>query len=180
MRDDSFFRSLITCARLDGAMISESAQQLLYVHAATRTWLPAPLLFSPEQLVSLRSHVSSIPGRVSQSQRDVASSLTRIGFAIELEARVLDGLHDVDVLAHVPGGSAVSVEFDGPTHFLQWIEPANSSRRPEPNGVTLFRNRLLQEAGHTVVSIPYFEWDALEDDAARDAYITRRFEAVRQ
>jgi hypothetical protein len=92
---------------------------------------------------------------------------------------VLDGLHDVDVLAHIPGGTAVAVEFDGPSHFLQWIEPgAAASRKPEPNGATLFRDRLLREAGHAVVSIPYFEWDALRDDDARDAYITKRFEAV--
>jgi hypothetical protein len=50
------------------------------------------------------------------------------------------------------------------------------SRRPEPNGATLFRDRLLREAGHTVVSIPYFEWDALKDDDARDAYMTRRMD----
>jgi beta-xylosidase len=93
---------------------------------------------------------------------------------------LLDGLHDVDVLAHVPGGAAVAVEFDGPTHFLRWIEPASASRRPEPNGATLFRDRLLREAGHTVVSIPYFEWSALKDDDTRDAYITRRFESLRQ
>ena len=138
----------------------------------------APPLFSSDQLDSPRSHISSAPGRVSQSQRDVASSLTRLGYAIELEARVLDGLHDVDVLAHVPGGTAVAVEFDGPTHFLRWIEPGAAGRRPEPNGATLFRDRLLREAGHAVVSIPYFEWDALQDDDARDAYIKKRFEAV--
>ena len=65
------------------------------------------------------------------------------------------------------------------THFLRWIEPgATASRKPEPNGATLFRDRLLREAGQAVVSIPYFEWDALRDDDARDAYIMKRFEAV--
>ena len=116
---------------------------------------------------------------MSQSQRDVAASLSRHGFSVEMEARVLDGLHAVDALVHLPGGSLVAVEFDGPTHFLRRIHPATVGHSLTPNGVTLFRDRLLREAGFDVIAVPFFEWDVLVDDDARDVYISTRLNAAR-
>lgn len=164
--------------RSDVSLNVEDCQQYLYVHAATQTWLPAPLLFSPELLDSFRARVISTPSIISRSQRDVAASFSRVGFEIEQEALVLDGLHAVDILVHLPSGALIAVEFDGPTHFLRWIQTSSAGRMPEPNGATCFRNRLLRDAGLAVVVIPYFEWDALIDDAARDAYISLRLATV--
>ena len=96
-----------------------------------------------------------------------------------MEARVLDGLHAVDALVHLPGGSLVAVEFDGPTHFLRRIHSATGGRTYSPNGATLLRDRLLREAGFDVIAVPFFEWDELVDDVARDAYISMSLNAAR-
>ena len=178
VRNEAAFRALVVFIRSDVSLNVEECQQFLYVHAATHTWLPAPLLFSPELLDSFRARVISTPSIISRSQRDVAASFSRVGFVIEQEALVLDGLHAVDILVHLPGGARIAVEFDGPTHFLRWIQTSSAGRMPEPNGATCFRNRLLRDAGLVVVAIPYFEWDALIDDAARDAYISLRLATV--
>jgi hypothetical protein len=38
---------------------------------------------------------------------------------------------------------------------------------------------LLREAGFYVIAVPFFEWDELVDDVARDAYISTRLNAAR-
>jgi len=173
IRDEPFFRAVV--APLRGAAFSlEHAQQLLYVDAASRAWLPSPALFSSAELDAFRARVGSGATITSRSQRAVAASLARLGFAVEEEARVLDGLHAVDALVRLPGGARVAVEFDGPAHFLRFIESAAARRAPEPGGATRLRDRLLRASGLGVVAVPYFEWDALRDDAARDAYVAAR------
>jgi hypothetical protein len=178
LRDESFFRVLVSHV-LGFSLSEENSQQLLYVHSATRLWLSAPLLFSSEHLETLRARSTPERSIVSQSQRDVAASLSRLGFSVEMEARVLDGLHAVDALVHLPGGSLVAVEFDGPTHFLRRIHSATGGHTFSPNGATLFRDRLLREAGFDVIAVPFFEWYELVDDASRDAYISTRLNAAR-
>jgi hypothetical protein len=176
LRDEAFYRALVGSART-ATLNDEGAQQLLYVHAATRSWL-APPLFSPELLGSFRARILQRGSTASQSQRDVAASLSRLGFSVELEARVLDGLHAVDVLVHLPGGALVAVEFDGPTHFLRSTADKPPSRTPVLNGATLFRDRLLREGGFGVVAVPFFEWAALVGDAERDDYLSGRVAAA--
>ena len=179
LRDENVVRALVNSLRNAVSLNVKECQQLLYVHAATQTWLPAPLLFPREQLDLFRT-LSNPTGSsiVSRSQRDVAASISRLGFVIEQEVLVLDGLHAVDVLVHFSDRKSVAVEFDGQSHYLRWIEISSSSRIPEPNGATLFRDRLLREAGLAVVTIPYFEWSALSDNVARDAYISSRLAAA--
>jgi len=62
------------------------------------------------------------------SYRDATLARRRLGFAVEEEARVLDGLLAVDALMRLPGGARVAVEFDCPSHFLRSIEPAAAPR----------------------------------------------------
>ena len=124
-------------------------------------------------------HLGPRDATISRSQRAVAASLARLGFAAEAEAAVLDGLHAVDALVRLPSGARVAVEFDGPSHFLRCVGPAAARRAPEPGGATRLRDRLLREGGFAVAAIPYFEWDALRDDAARDAYVKARVEGAR-
>jgi hypothetical protein len=173
IRDEAFCRAAAAPLR-GAASSSEDAQQLLYVDAASRAWLPSPPLFSSSELDAFRSRAGLGSSTSSRSQHAVAASLARLGFAAEEEARVLDGLHAVDALVRLPSGARVAVEFDGPSHFLRFLEPAAARRAPEPNGATRLRDRLLRASGLTVVAIPYFEWDPLRSDAVRDAYVAAR------
>jgi|NorSeaMetagenome_1021524.scaffolds.fasta_scaffold364019_1 hypothetical protein len=52
----------------------------------------------------------------------------------------------------------------------------NMSRRPE--GSTLLKRRVLQLLGHTLVSVPYWEWDACEGADERKKYLRGKFEAL--
>jgi len=87
------------------------------------------------------------------------------------EERVLeqDGCgYSVDALLTGPGvaggGRGVVVEVDGPSHF---VSPDNRQ-----NGSTLLKHRLLRGKGWVVVSVPYFEWNALESGAeAKQGYL---------
>ena len=65
----------------------------------------------------------------------------------------------------------VAVEADGPTHF--------SSNSPGVAlGKTLWRNRALERRGYTVLSVPHYEWDALEDAQQKAAYMGKRLQAL--
>jgi hypothetical protein len=64
-----------------------------------------------------------------------------------------DGALSIDIAATTAAGARVAIEADGPTHFIQ---PGDAV-----SGPTLFRNRALAARGYAVLSIPYWEWDAL-------------------
>lgn len=169
LRDAAFFRALAGAA-LGSSLTLEQVDQLLYVHAATRQWLPAPL-FSPELLSSCRARSLSERAALSGPQRDIAASLTRIGFSVEPY-----DLPGVDILVQVPDGAVVAVDFFSRSNFLRWIDSAASGGRLlSPNGGVLFRLRLLREAGFDVLVVPFVEWDALVDDSSRDAFMSSLF-----
>ena len=100
---------------------------------------------------------------VSNSQREVADSLCRLGISHELEYVTADGLFSID-LAIVD--RRIALEFDGPSHFTR--------NTLEPLGHTRLRDRLLSAMGWQVVSIPFFEWERLLQIHERDAYVERR------
>ena len=65
----------------------------------------------------------------------------------------------------------VAIEADEPTHFLSpgW----------QPTGETLARNRALAARSYVVVSVPYWEWNAVQGDPRREvAYLAARVEAA--
>ena len=111
---------------------------------------------------------------VSRLQREVARVLEEeLGVESAMEVTTEDGLLSIDV---VPRGTKVAVEVDGPSHFVRTLRTdGNGGGRgdgvgaPKANGATLARRKLLGARGWTVVSVPYFEWDACEGDAARQA-----------
>lgn len=72
----------------------------------------------------------------------------------------------VDILAVSAAGGKLAIEVDGPKHF---VSPGN-----QLNGPTQDRNRALAARGHTVVSIPYWEWDALQTSAQQVKYLQRK------
>ncbi|GFR41421.1 hypothetical protein Agub_g2106 [Astrephomene gubernaculifera] len=74
----------------------------------------------------------------------------------------------VDVVVELAGGRRVAVEVDGPWHFL-----ANHPHTGTKTGRTQLRDRQLERvfgAGN-VVSVPYWEWDALRRGKERQHYL---------
>ena len=98
----------------------------------------------------------------SATQRQVSQTLVRMGLSVEVEARCPTSGYSIDMLVHDSavamggersnGGGKWAVEYDGPSHFL-------ASRAP--TGATLLKRRHLQLLGHALVSVSYWEWDAL-------------------
>merc|ERR1712232_1022847 len=62
----------------------------------------------------------------------------------------------------------LAIELDGPSHFLL---PAGRGALQAPHGSTLLKRRLLAMADWCVVSIPYFEWNALDSMEAQRLYL---------
>jgi hypothetical protein len=82
------------------------------------------------------------------------------GAAVHGQQSTEDGLFSMDVALVLQGGQRVALEADGPSHFT-----SNLPRRPL--GATMYRNRRLLARGWRVVSVPFFEWDALGGDEGR-------------
>ena len=104
------------------------------------------------------SRAAGSPASASDFHRDVANTLDRLGADHVVEGATDDGLFRVDCLL---ADRHVAVEADGPTHFAD----------RSPTGKTRLRRRLLEARGLRVVSVPYFEWDPLTTDGAKDAYL---------
>eukprot|EP00850_Spirogloea_muscicola_P015407 SM000117S25527 [mRNA] locus=s117:436050:440282:+ [translate_table: standard] len=105
--------------------------------------------------------------QVSGFQASVSQALTRLGVKHHTEYQ--DGDYSID-MAVLPapgqrGAAGIAIEADGPSHFA-----ANEEKRPL--GPTLLKTRLLQRLGWLV--IPYYEWEALCNDAEREAYLSAR------
>ena len=86
----------------------------------------------------------------SKTQRQVAETLSSLGLSVQQEV-LIEGGYSVDLLLDCGGGQLVAVEMDGPTHFTGC----------EPTGATLLKRRQLKHLGRKIVSMPYWEWDAL-------------------
>jgi hypothetical protein len=79
-----------------------------------------------------------------------------------------DGALLLDIAGRTADGVLVAVEADGPWHF----------RRPDGGlmGTTQYRNRSLAVRGYRLVSVPYWEWDALQgDESCQHQYLVQRF-----
>ena len=179
-RDAAVWRRIADAFPRASPISVEQAGQLLQSALASRAWLHDEPLFDAAFLVRCRDIIASEPppARPTSGHREVLASLARLNFAATSEALVLDGLHSVDALVRLSDGREVAVEFDGPTHFLHSLtaperveggaSSASAARTPETNGSTRLRDRLLVEGGYLVVSIPYWEWDALCGSGAQD------------
>jgi hypothetical protein len=73
----------------------------------------------------------------------------------QLEARTRDGLVSIDVLLTTAAGVEVAVEVHSAWHY----------RQPDlqPTGPSLWRSRVLAARGYVVVTVPYWEWDPLNN-----------------
>ena len=86
--------------------------------------------------------------------------LMRLGRQHENEGLTEDGLFRVDCLI---ADGQIALEVDGPQHFVERV----------PNGGMLLRNRLLEARGFRVISVPFFEWNALGTDKNKQEYLLR-------
>ncbi len=121
------------------------------------------------------------PTSISNSQLVVSATLTRFGYSPRLEVPVFNGVVTTDLVIEMPStdGSGslikVSIEFDGPTHYLR---PAmGSSDQDGPiDGKTRLRNALLKRSGEfeMLITIPYYEWDQVEGRREKEEEYLKR------
>jgi very-short-patch-repair endonuclease len=139
--------------------------QLLQAHLASQFlglgWITLPESILHVAVKAYREQAQTVT--VSNGQREVGECLRRLGVSHELECITADGLFSID-LAVVD--RRIAIEFDGPSHFTR--------NTLEPLGHTRLRDRLLSAMGWQVVSIPFFEWDGLQQPAKMDAYVKQR------
>jgi very-short-patch-repair endonuclease len=139
--------------------------QLLQAHLASQ-FLGLGLITLPVSMldVAVKAHTKEARKvTVSNGQLEVGESLRRLCVSHELEYITADGLFSID-LAIVD--RRIALEFDGPSHFTR--------NTLEPFGHTRLRDRLLSAMGWQVVSIPFFEWARLLEQAQMDAYVRQR------
>lgn len=105
----------------------------------------------------------------SRTQSEVRAALADLGLRVEEEVRLREGFM-IDLVVEWQG-KRVALEVDGPWHFY--------GRRPK--GATLFKRRQLVRLHWPLVSIAYWEWDALhmmqgaaERREAKHAYLIAR------
>ena len=110
----------------------------------------------------------------SNQQLAVSSALTRLGYSPRLEVPIFDGVVTTDIVIEMntsDGGDRerVSIEFDGPSHYLK---PGFGSRdRIGPmDGQTHLRNTLLKKSGlfERLITIPFYEWNEVERDFEKE------------
>ena len=104
------------------------------------------------------------PYRKSKSHLAVSAALTRLGYSPRLEVPVFNGVVTTDLVVEMPCSDSsgrlikVSIEFDGPTHYLR---PAMGSRDlvGPIDGKTRLRNALLKRSGQfeMLITIPFYE-----------------------
>ena len=75
--------------------------------------------------------------------------------------------YSLDAVVRV-GDRDVAVEVDGPSHFLGRV----------PTGATQLKRRQLRAFGWSLVDVPYWEWNALNGDQERAAYLRRKLDAA--
>ena len=102
----------------------------------------------------------------SQLQTQVVTRLSAIGLEPRTEVRTPHG-YSLDAVVHFEGRD-VAVEVDGPTHFVGRM----------PTSVTALKRRQLRAAGWALLPVPYWEWDALGSQAAKQEYLKRALEGL--
>jgi len=121
---------------------------------------------TPELAQRCRAAFCEEEGVPSQLQRDVAATLRALELAPREEVRTPQGYSLDAVVSH--GGREVAVEVDGPTHFVGRT----------PTSVTALKRRQLRAAGWALLPVPYWEWNALGSQAAKQEYLKRALEGL--
>jgi hypothetical protein len=113
--------------------------------------------------------------QVSGLQRSVFAALQALPGDIwqqapAMEQRSADGALSVDIAATTVSGVQLAIEVDGPNQYI----------RPERtyDGSTLFENRALAARGYVLVSISYWEWNALRAAEQKQQYLLTKLQAA--
>ena len=176
--DPAFVRPLITKVSEHFRSITRvsDAQQCLQAHYFGFT-------LSIEAVLHFHAITQSKmdPMSTTNSQIHVSEALNRLGYATRLEVPIFNGVVTTDIVIEMPSSDGsgrlikVSIEFDGPRHYLR---PAmGSSYRVGPiDGQTLLRNTLLKRCGEFegLVSIPFYEWDEIKGNFEVEAEYLKR------
>jgi hypothetical protein len=166
-------------------VVDENERQLYQVHLwLLDSDLPAPGqglsgVLSQQQLKQCRANWEQdlAASKTSDLQRGVFAAAQQLPPDLwqqppALEQVTADGAFSIDIAATTAAGVRVAIEADGPTHFLQ---PGNTLE-----GATLYRNRALAVRGYAVLSIPYWEWDALRGADSKQQYLLAKLQAAAQ
>jgi hypothetical protein len=97
-----------------------------------------------------------ITSRLQQQVFDLVEQLPAETWAKPPVPKHRSSIFSIDIAAVRADGKRLAIEVDGPQHF---ILPENRL-----DGPTECRNRVLKAQGWTVVSIPYFDFQALPKD----------------
>jgi hypothetical protein len=126
---------------------------------------------TPLQLQQCRDSMHALVMRTatSQLQLQVWEAAQQVDglHDVRLEVITEDGLLSVDIAAVLDmqqsGQQRVAIEVDGPWHW----------RRPDtqPTGPSVFRNKLLEQRGFLVLTVPFFKWQAIREQPAKVAYL---------
>jgi hypothetical protein len=150
-------------------------QVTLAVSVEQPSWqLVVPCALKKASATALSAERSSI--KSSNLHLQVSKALSRLQVRHTNEAMVGGCSVDIqiDELVSIAKTSAgqrkVVVEVDGPSHFCQ----AAGGKIDRAVGSTLLKRRLLEGQGWSCVSIPYFEWDALNDHCKQQEEYLRR------
>ena len=122
--------------------------------AASRQVLQVAYCSSPELAQRCRDAFNSEEGVASRLQLDVVASLLALGLAPREEVRTEQG-YSLDAVV-LYGGREVAIEVDGPSHFCGRT----------PTGATALKRRQLRAVGWALLPVPYWEWNALDRNAA--------------
>ena len=137
----------------------------------------------PARLLALKAKCRAAfiggPVQPSASQQRVSDALRDMGLSVEDEFRCPKSgysidmrVHDTRVSANSSTGASVgwAVEFDGPSHFFACRSPL---------GGTLMKWRHLELLGHTLVSLPFWEWNRLTGRDDRKEYLRAKLHISR-
>jgi hypothetical protein len=76
----------------------------------------------------------------------------------------------IDITAVTAMGVKVAIEVEGPHHYIQ---PSSTL-----SGPTLYRNRALAARGYVVISVPYWDWKALDSTAQQQRYLLAKLSGL--
>jgi hypothetical protein len=114
----------------------------------------------------------------SQLQMRAGSALKRLGFPVEYERPILEGLQMVDIVITLANGDCVAFEADGPRHFMQSPLSSSESRTLGPRTTaTILRDHILKQpaAGFKgkLGIVTFRELDACRSESEEDAVLTK-------
>lgn len=107
---------------------------------------------------------------VLRQVQSLLSCNAQVDQSLEIEALTPDRCYSIDILLHMHG-KPLAIEVDGPHHFTQ-------TQPYKVLGPTALRTRLLEAQGFHVVSVPYFEWEAIASEDGRMQYLQQKLDTA--